>query len=253
MSCNKMLRQMPKKQGALHRQSGFGDSTTCSVTVPRETRPAQPGALRFNHETAAQPHKRCDRGIIGRAITPSCLSTGSSSAESETLAPEQSSLCTRFPSPSPLGLTSGGDQQRRFRHVALIIALISFRKDPACRRHTRNYVPPQRCRPVCPHRGCDPAGVGSNKNRCAKTICKAPSISVISAKVPWSVRATGTWNKCKPAFVPGRTKPAVAVMAMVAAAVNSASWSTNRHTSANSECRWTPAGRVGTPDPADLS
>jgi hypothetical protein len=35
-----------QKPGALTtRQSGFEDSTTCGVTVPRETRPAQPGAL----------------------------------------------------------------------------------------------------------------------------------------------------------------------------------------------------------------
>jgi len=60
---------------------GPGNSTTCSITVPWETRPAQP---------CASPLSAVRKDI----------QTRSSSAESETLAPEQSSLCTMSPLPS---------------------------------------------------------------------------------------------------------------------------------------------------------
>jgi len=86
------------------------------------------------------------------------LSKRSPSAESETLAPEQSSLCcVLFPRRYCLWCNA----RRVSRHIALTIALFSFRRDPALMgsapRNVRKTFPmvvaPQQCELVCPHYG----------------------------------------------------------------------------------------------------
>ena len=119
--------QQCQKPGALTtRQSGFGDSTTCSATVPRETRPAQPGALPFqklgNEDTIQQAFRLPITGV--RLSWFPLYKTELAGAETgreqchtyrpsprRWLRSKVASARGRLP-PVPAGLTSGGNRQK---------------------------------------------------------------------------------------------------------------------------------------------
>jgi len=133
----------------------------------------------------------------------------------------------RLPCPRRLDEWLGSTE--RLRHIALTIALLSFRKDPArwserlprdeARvRHVAGFAP--RCEPVCSHRSSDLPG-SSTKTRCAKWHAKSAQCSniriVAENRDRWIPRA------CRQ---------------------STRSQSTDRHAVASLECLCEAAGRV---------
>jgi len=119
---------------------GVGNSTTCSDTVPQgdATSLLAQGAFAPPQSKRSRPDR--NRGAI-TIRDVSHLSKRSPSAESETLAPEQSSLCcVLFPRRYCLWCNA----RRVSRHIALTIALFSFRRDPtsmgSAPRNVRKYT-----------------------------------------------------------------------------------------------------------------